>query len=315
MTLAHRARRRARRDAFGHAAVAAAPRRSGARSRIARRRGAHRGRCRSRADVQRAVEARRDRISKKNCRASSATSPRIRSAMLARSALGFARRARDTFAQNVAEYLQEEGRDVPSRTEAEEFLARRRRAARRRRPARSAPGAARSAANNEAEPRMRLRVLSRLLQIQRVLVRHRLDDIILATHLFRPLRFAFYLSPATWFRRERAAHARRAPAARARGARPDLHEVRPDALDAARPAAARHRRRAGEAAGPRAAVLRRRGTRASSKLAYERPLDRGVRALRRAAARRRDDRAGACGAAARTARKSSSRSCDRAFAR
>ncbi|MBB6092797.1 ubiquinone biosynthesis protein [Povalibacter uvarum] len=50
---------------------------------------------------------------------------------------------------------------------------------------------------------MRLRVLSRLLQIQRVLVRHGLDEIILATHLFRPLRFAFYLSPATWFRRSR----------------------------------------------------------------------------------------------------------------
>ena len=49
------------------------------------------------------------------------------------------------------------------------------------------------------------RVLSRLLQIQRVLVRHRLDGIIRATHLFRPLRFAFYLSPATWFRRERDA--------------------------------------------------------------------------------------------------------------
>src|SRR4029078_4920797 len=45
------------------------------------------------------------------------------------------------------------------------------------------------------------RVLSRLLQIHRVLVRHRLDGIIRATHLFRPLRFAFYLSPATWFRR------------------------------------------------------------------------------------------------------------------
>ncbi len=51
---------------------------------------------------------------------------------------------------------------------------------------------------------MRLRVLSRLLEIQRVLVRYGLDDIILATHLFRPLRFAFYLSPATWFQRERA---------------------------------------------------------------------------------------------------------------
>jgi ubiquinone biosynthesis protein len=51
---------------------------------------------------------------------------------------------------------------------------------------------------------MKLRVLSRLLEIQRVLVQHGLDEIILATHLFRPLRFAFYLSPATWFHRKRA---------------------------------------------------------------------------------------------------------------
>jgi ubiquinone biosynthesis protein len=50
---------------------------------------------------------------------------------------------------------------------------------------------------------MRLRVLGRLLQIQRVLVRHGLDGIILETHLFRPLRFFFYLSPATWFERQR----------------------------------------------------------------------------------------------------------------
>jgi ubiquinone biosynthesis protein len=50
---------------------------------------------------------------------------------------------------------------------------------------------------------MRLRVAARLLQIQRVLVRHGLDEIVLATHLFRPLRFAFYLSPATWFERQK----------------------------------------------------------------------------------------------------------------
>jgi ubiquinone biosynthesis protein UbiJ len=42
---------------------------------------------------------------------------------LARSAIGFARRAADTLALNVSEYLQEEGRDVPSRTEADEFIA------------------------------------------------------------------------------------------------------------------------------------------------------------------------------------------------
>ena len=85
---------------------------------------------------------------------------------------------------------------------------------------------------------MRPRVLSRLLQIQRVLVRHRLDGIIRATHLFRPLRFAFYLSPATWFRRERDATRGERLRLALRRARPDLHEVRPDALDASRPAAA-----------------------------------------------------------------------------
>jgi ubiquinone biosynthesis protein len=46
---------------------------------------------------------------------------------------------------------------------------------------------------------MKLRVLSRLLTIQRVLIKHGLDDIILATHLLRPVRFAFYLSPGAWF--------------------------------------------------------------------------------------------------------------------
>src|SRR5688572_7777301 len=50
---------------------------------------------------------------------------------------------------------------------------------------------------------MRPRVLGRLVAIQRVLVQHGLDDIILATHLFRPLRFVFYLFPATWFERRR----------------------------------------------------------------------------------------------------------------
>lgn len=50
---------------------------------------------------------------------------------------------------------------------------------------------------------MRLRVIGRLLQIQRVLVRHGLDEIILATHLFRPMRYMFYLSPATWFERRK----------------------------------------------------------------------------------------------------------------
>ncbi|HWW20722.1 MAG TPA: ubiquinone biosynthesis regulatory protein kinase UbiB [Steroidobacteraceae bacterium] len=48
---------------------------------------------------------------------------------------------------------------------------------------------------------MRLRALARLIEIQRVLVRHRLDDFVRATHLYRPLRFVFFISPWTWFQR------------------------------------------------------------------------------------------------------------------
>ena len=48
---------------------------------------------------------------------------------------------------------------------------------------------------------MRLRVVARLLQIQRALVRHRLDEFVRATHLYRPLRYLFLVSPWTWFQR------------------------------------------------------------------------------------------------------------------
>jgi ubiquinone biosynthesis protein len=48
---------------------------------------------------------------------------------------------------------------------------------------------------------MRLRLLLRLLVIQRALVRHGLDDLIVSTHLLRPVRFLFYISPWTWGQR------------------------------------------------------------------------------------------------------------------
>src|SRR5262245_5299198 len=51
---------------------------------------------------------------------------------------------------------------------------------------------------------MKLRVIARLIQIQRVLVRHRLDEFVRATHLYRPLRFLFLLSPWTWVVRGRS---------------------------------------------------------------------------------------------------------------
>ncbi len=41
----------------------------------------------------------------------------------------------------------------------------------------------------------------RLLTIQRILIRHGMDEIVFATHLFRPLRFILYLLPWNWFRK------------------------------------------------------------------------------------------------------------------
>jgi ubiquinone biosynthesis protein len=52
---------------------------------------------------------------------------------------------------------------------------------------------------------VKLRVLTRLIEIQRVLLRHGLDDFVRATHLYRPLRFFFFLTPGVWFERRRKA--------------------------------------------------------------------------------------------------------------
>jgi ubiquinone biosynthesis protein len=50
---------------------------------------------------------------------------------------------------------------------------------------------------------VKLRVVVRLIEIQRVLLRHGLDDYVRATHLYRPVRFLFFLSPSVWFARRR----------------------------------------------------------------------------------------------------------------
>ncbi|HXQ32048.1 MAG TPA: ubiquinone biosynthesis regulatory protein kinase UbiB [Steroidobacteraceae bacterium] len=50
-----------------------------------------------------------------------------------------------------------------------------------------------------------LPVAGRLIEIQRVLVRHGLDEFVTATHLYRPLRFLYFLQPSTWFERRRGA--------------------------------------------------------------------------------------------------------------
>ncbi|HEY2677810.1 MAG TPA: ubiquinone biosynthesis regulatory protein kinase UbiB [Steroidobacteraceae bacterium] len=48
---------------------------------------------------------------------------------------------------------------------------------------------------------MQPRVLARLLQIQRVWVKYRLDEFVRGTHVHRPLRNLYFLSPWTWFQR------------------------------------------------------------------------------------------------------------------
>jgi ubiquinone biosynthesis protein len=47
-------------------------------------------------------------------------------------------------------------------------------------------------------------VFVRLVRIQRVLLRHRLDELVRATHLYRPLRLLLLLSPGVWQARRRA---------------------------------------------------------------------------------------------------------------
>ncbi len=49
---------------------------------------------------------------------------------------------------------------------------------------------------------MRLRLLLRLIDIQRILFRHGLDDFIKSAHLFRPVRILFLLSPFAWLSRK-----------------------------------------------------------------------------------------------------------------
>ena len=62
--------------------------------------------------------------------------------------------------------------------------------------------------------------LLRLLTIQRILIHHGLDEIVFATHLFRPVRFVFFLLPWNWF-------GRRTYAPRAQRLRVALEELGP----------------------------------------------------------------------------------------
>ena len=130
--------------------------------------------------------------------------PARRLSRAARAALSWARRFARTAGANVAEYLQEESRDLVSQARGRGVPARKsmscgRQPTASRRASRGSSGRLRGLGVT------RLRVAARLLEIHRALVRHGLDDFVRATHLYRPFRFLFYLSPWTWFQRSAGA--------------------------------------------------------------------------------------------------------------
>ena len=104
------------------------------------------------------------------------------------------------------------------------------------------------------------RQILRLAYINVVLVRHGLDDIVLRTHLLRPIRFLLYLLPWNWIRGTRPPRAVRL--------RRTLEDLGPifikfgqNPVDPPRLAAGRHRGRVRQSSGPGAAVFRRDGGR------------------------------------------------------
>ena len=98
--------------------------------------------------------------------------------------------------------------------------------------------------------------IARLVRIHLVALRFGLDEFLLGHERVRGLR-PFVNRVLFWRDLSQPRGVRLREALQALG--PDLRQVRADAVDAARPAAARHRRRAGQAAGSRAAVSRRAG--------------------------------------------------------
>ena len=122
----------------------------------------------------------------------------------------------------------------------------------------------------------------RLSRIVVVALRHGLDDLVLGHARVRCT--AADRSTRALFWRDLSAPRARAAAARAGGPRADLRQVRPDAVDAARPLAARHRRRA--RASCRIACRRFRRTQVDRDARRASTASRSTRCSRRSTARR-----------------------------
>ena len=104
--------------------------------------------------------------------------------------------------------------------------------------------------------RTRLMYFFRLLRIFLTASRYGLDEFFLGHERVKLIRWA---GRGVIFLAQAEPAARRASAPGAGIARPDLRQVRPDAVHPARHDPARHRRRTGQAAGPRAALPERPG--------------------------------------------------------
>ena len=120
----------------------------------------------------------------------------------------------------------------------------------------AARAALRRSRERSAAPPARHEAFLRLVFIVFTVLRFGLDEVALSG--FRQRWVRALVRMVTLGRRLDAA-ARRAPAPGAGAAGPDLRQVRPGAVDPARPAAAGRGRRTGPAAGPRAAVSGRAG--------------------------------------------------------
>ena len=137
-------------------------------------------------------------LGKRNCRGWWAICPRG-AFRCSRRARVWLRRARRTAGENIAEYLQEESRDLVNKHRARGVSVAASTACAKRPigSRRGSPGSSSGCKDQRDAPARR----GPAAEIQRALVRHGLDDFVRATHLYRPLRFLFYLSPWTWFQR------------------------------------------------------------------------------------------------------------------
>src|SRR6185437_15575462 len=145
-------------------------------------------------------------IRRKSCRSSSATWRRIASGdSRAARWVGRAIRRRRCCRMSASTSVMSAATWCPARRGSSSFVASTRCARTWTASMRASSCCGSGSRSDTGAPPVKLRVLARLLQIQRVLLKYGLHDFVRATHLYAPLRFLFYLSPDTWLNPNRNA--------------------------------------------------------------------------------------------------------------